>query len=97
MIEGILGGAVGVGTSANISEGEVGYITSDTLKSILNSIGINSNTGYDIDSMDTEGLINTLMKFAKPSLEPISEKISSAGLSSTLNLSFILLAIASLK
>ena len=49
MVEGILGGAIGVGTSANISEGEIGYITPDTLKSILNRIGINSNTGYNID------------------------------------------------
>lgn len=60
LIEGILGGAIGVGTSINKSEGETGYITSDTLKSILNSIGINSNNGYDIDSMNTEGLIATL-------------------------------------
>ena len=60
MVEGILGGAIGVGTSINTSEGEIGYITPDILRSILNSIGINSDTGYNIDSMDTEGLISTL-------------------------------------
>jgi TP901 family phage tail tape measure protein len=60
MVEGILNGAIGVGTSTNVSEGEIGHITPDTLKSILNTIGINSDTGYNIDSMNVEGLISTL-------------------------------------